>query len=338
MENQLRIIDLPAYAGLVDFELYNLAVHSQALKKNPLGDSPIKNNFVLAPKGEKPYPVIFHLSGYFGNGEHNFNTKTLEENFAQKIIEMTSKKKIPLAHHVFVDAMTSVGGSQFINSLGCGRYGEYIQKELVDAVKRNFSTVLDQWALLGSSSGGYGALYHISQKQSPFSCAIAVAPDSHFESSLLPELYKVAPYLDEYKHISRIKKALSNGELKKQKHFFDIMNVLAMGLCYGKVSKSEISFPIDLSTGEVINKHWKYWKQSDPINFLSKNAKNLKDKHIFLDVGLYDNFNLQFGTRQVRNILKKYKLPHTYSEFEGNHFGLSARKELALQWLKRRWK
>ena len=98
-------------------------------------------------------------------------------------------KKYPKAIHVFVEASTYWGGSQFINSPGSGQYGDYLLKDLYPAVREHFSISDDpkKLCVMGGSSGGYGALALISEKESPFGLALAVAPDSFFDASLLPD-------------------------------------------------------------------------------------------------------------------------------------------------------
>lgn len=323
-----------------NFSIKNHVVTSKALKKNALGDSPIKHNFVLQPSHQKsPLPLVVHLSGYFGNGPDSFNQKTLEDNFPKTIIELTNAKKIPPALHVFVDAMTGVGGSQFINSEACGNFSDYIQDELIPSLHKEFSLKKDPQfqCVIGSSSGGYGALHHISLKDSAFGVAIAIAPDSFFTASLLPDFYKLAPYMEEYSDIKKIQKALADGSLKKKKNFFHIMNALAMTLCYAPLTKGQLTFPIDSKTGELDNKKWQNFLHLDPVHFLPERKKSLKDKHIYLDVGIYDDFHLFFGARQMQNFLQTERIKHVYTEFPGTHYGLTERKQKALQWLKEIW-
>lgn len=321
------------------FDLQNLIIDSKSLASNALGDSPRKHNYVLVPKNKKPAALIVHLAGYFGNGYQNFNFKTLEENFPQMIVAASEAKKIPMAVHVFVDAMTAVGGSQFIKSDACGDYESYIQSELLPALEKEYKLLKgeEHRCVFGASSGGYGSLHHISASKSPFGVAVAIAPDSHFESSLLPELYKAAPYLNELSSLKKIKQALELGTLKKRKIFFDIMNALAMTLCYSPLKKEEVQFPIDLKTGEKNEKIWKIWQEKDPVDFLKSRADNLKKKFVYLDVGALDEFSLYFGARHIKAVLEKQKTPHAYSEFVGGHFALGERKMLALEWLKELW-
>lgn len=331
---------LPLPIADKNFVVKNHIVSSSVLKKNPLGDSPIKHNFVLEPTKKGPWPLVLHLAGYFGNGSYSFNQKTMEENFSQTVIRLTEAGEIPKAVHVFVDAMTGVGGSQFINSDGCGDYSDYIQKELLPSLHKSFSLKKDSrfQCIIGSSSGGYGALHHGSLKDSPLGVMIAIAPDSAFETSLLPDMYKLAPYMSEYKDIKSIQSALRTGTLQKKKNFFQIMNALAMTLCYSPMEKNKLNFPIDEHTGELKKEIWKEILKKDPVEFLPERVKNLKNKLIYIDVGMYDDFSLYFGARRIRNSLESSKIPFEYSEFPGTHFGLSERKVEALKWLNNKWK
>jgi enterochelin esterase-like enzyme len=321
------------------FDLQNLVIESQKLASNALGDSPQKHNYVLVPKNKEPAPLIVHLAGYFGNGYQNFNFKSLDENFPQLIIKATLDKKIAPAVHVFVDAMTAIGGSQFINSDACGDYEAYIQTELLPILEKEFNLIKGEKnrCLFGASSGGYGSLHHISVAKSPFGIAVAIAPDSYFESSLLPEFYKAAPHLEELSSLKSIKKSLQDGSLKKKKNYFDIMNALAMTLCYSPLKKGELQFPIDLKTGSINEKTWNLWKEKDPVQFLKNRAGHLKKKMIYLDVGTFDEFSLFFGARHIKGVLEKQKTPHIYSEFSGGHFALNERKIIAMEWLKDFW-
>ena len=60
------------------------------------------------------------------------------------------------ARVVFVDAWTSVGGSQFVDSAGSGRYHTYLCDEVVPFVDERYETN-GLRGVAGKSSGGYGA-------------------------------------------------------------------------------------------------------------------------------------------------------------------------------------
>jgi hypothetical protein len=322
---------------LKEHRFLNLRVESAALRGNPLGDPSLRHNYVLIPLGEgSQWPVVFHLSGYFSTGYNCFQVKSLNENFIQKLDRLTFEKKIKPMVHIFVEATTYWGGSQFINSVGCGKYSDYLLRDLYPSVLKAVpvSSSPKKTYVVGGSSGGYGALSLISQKDSPFGVAFATAPDSFFEASLWPELLRAAPELLKYKKISNIKKMITAGEIQERKSFFNLANVIAMAHCYSPAKafqKDFIDFPIDLYTGEIKSSLWKEWLKHDPIHFLKKRKKHLVGKNIHLDVGQYDNFNLQMGTRQIVKVLREAKVKHSYTEFPGNHFGLSERRLLFLQ-------
>lgn len=343
MSSSRWISFLPPFA-LHAHEAGNLILESAVLKANPLGDTNRRHNYVLVPKSiAKPLPLIFHLSGYFSTGYENFYSKTLSSNYIQQIDELVVEGRAPKAIHVFVEASTFWGGSQFINSPGSGRYADYISKELFSAIQTQFSVVDDPRfiCVMGGSSGGYGALSLISQKNSPFGLAFATAPDSFFEASLKPEIYKAAPEIAKYKSFKEIKTKLKAGELQDKKSFFNFINVLAMAHCYApkeSFTKNGLQWPIDLHTGELDASLWKKWLKHDPVHFLPKRIENLQGKEVYLDVGKYDNFSLQFGTRQIAKSLQTAKIKHRLTEFPGGHFGLRARRLLFIEELAKKWK
>ncbi|MBY0316560.1 MAG: esterase family protein [Bdellovibrionales bacterium] len=297
-------------------------IDSQVLKSNPLKDPAKRHNYILVPNDKKPLPVVVHLSGYFGNGTQATNIKCLEENFPQMIQRLTEEKKIPRALHCFVDAMTAVGGSQFINSSGCGRYSDYIQTELVTALKKTFKTT-EEWTVAGASSGGYGALHHISLAKTAFTKAVVVAPDSFFETSLLPDFYKTAPWLENLTTVKELLIAIQSGELKKNKNYFYILNAAAMAMNYAPVKGGKISYPIHVKSGELIPKTWQDYQKKDPIQFLRERNQHLKGKYIRLAVGQHDDFALYFGARKIKQILE-LEAHLDYTEFQGGHNHLNS--------------
>ncbi len=341
-KSQIESFELPFSLKKHDFA--NLILESWALRDNPLGDPTRRHNYVLVPKGnKKKYPVIFHLSGYFSTGFNQFQVKALDQNFIQKLDAGVARGIYPHAVHVFVEATTYWGGSQFINSAGCGNYSDYIRKDLIQAVQDQLpvSATSNHSCVMGGSSGGYGALSLISENNSPFGIAFAAAPDSYFEASLLPELFHAAPELLKFKSFKDLQKMLDAGELQDKKSFFNLANVVAMAHCYSPTKafkKGFLEFPIDLHTGEIKTSLWQDWLKHDPVRFLKSRKKNLDGKVIHLDVGKYDNFSLQFGTRQIAKVLKDAKVKHSYTEFPGNHFGLSARRLGFLEKLTKPWR
>lgn len=316
--------------------LKTLTLKSEELKNNPLADSNVRKIPIIVPQDQsKPLPVIFYLSGYSSNGAKFFNFNSFEENAAANLLKMIKKNEAAKAIYVFVDAWTYWGGSQFINSFGSGNYENYIIQELVTEVKSQFlcDDNPKNWFVTGGSSGGYGALHLATSFPQIFGNVAAVAPDCFFQMSLLPEIYSVFPYIHSWGGIAYAKKELEDGRLLKRRESHKILNVIAMGHCYGTNQKGEIQWPINIE-GELLQSVWQHWLKYDPLKFIPLRNENVeKLNNIYLDVGVFDQFNLQFGTRQLFKLLKEITNNVVLTEYKGSHFDLSSRREPVWSWI-----
>lgn len=325
------------------FEIESLRLESAHLKGNPLNDPAVRYNPLLKPtESNSPWPVVLILGGFSGNAPFYFNPKFGALNAVEVIDQAAGQGEAPPALYVFVDALTSWGGSQFLNSRATGKYESYIIEELIPALKKHYpiSHRPEDWCVMGGSSGGYGALHLGSRYPEIFGHIAAIAPDSFFEASLLPEIYSVLPLWDKYKHSGlKALEELRSGRIHKMKNWHNILNVFGMASCYGaKGDHGDFELPVCSVRGEKIPERWKTWLSHDPVYFLNERLENLKKlSSIYLDVGSKDNFHLQFGTRQVAQLLEAQHIAHDFVEFDGTHFDIGDRrievwKRLAVMW------
>jgi enterochelin esterase family protein len=325
------------------FVVQTLLIESAALKTNPLGDPSERRHPVLVPKAEAPsegWPVVFVLAGFTGNGPNYFGLKTFEANMPETLDQCVGRGEAPLAVYVFCEAMTAWGGSQFLNSDGMGRYEDHIAIELVDALRAALPVAAEaaRWCVAGGSSGGYGALHLASRHPERFAIAAAIAPDSYFEASLLPEIYTALPALNKYGGVTGVRKEMESGRFLKRKEAHTVLNVIAMGLCYAGDGRGDFDLPVDSETAVLLPHVWRRWKQHDPVVFLPERADEARTlRAVYLDAGLRDQFHLQFGTRQIRNALGEIGVRCDHSEFDGTHFDLGERRPALWAWLKKLW-
>lgn len=316
-----------------NFTLKTFENESQSLKENPLSDPYIRKHFVLLPKKPGAYKCVFYLSGFAGDGFKNFNFKSFESNLIQDLDEWTGLEAISSHIYVFVNAWTSWGGSQFINSEGCGNYEDMLVKDLVPSLQQELKDYeITSFALLGGSSGGYGALHLASRHPELFKDCLAIAPDSHFEVSLKPEIYHAFPDIENQGGVFEFYKKLKKREHKTNtRSFFSMVNVLAMASCYSKVDENKMPvLPLERE-GEFDQELWCEWLKKDPVFFLRERIENLKKlQTLFLSVGEFDQFLLQFGSRRIRSLLLENKVDFVYEEFKGNHFDIGTRRKKAL--------
>ena len=325
---------LPNLKNLECFKHFSLKVDSQSLQKNPLKDVSIRYNQGLLPKKEGSYTAIFVLSGFSSEGSKNFNFRSFENSFVQDLDLWALDKTLDPQIYIFVEAWTLMGGSQFINSAGCGRYEDYIVTELVPALKDRLPKgyEIKSSALLGGSSGGYGALHLSSKYPDVFSKCFAIAPDVDFEISLKQELYHLLYLVEPYGGFKEAFKAFKLGQLNtKKRSFHQLINAMAMAACYSTVDEQGVpNLPLD-KEGVWDENLWSLWLEKDPLNFLRERSESLKKLDaLHLTVGSSDQFLLQYGARKLHSMFKSFGVDHVFEEFEGNHFDLGKQRKKVL--------
>src|SRR3954449_2410499 len=186
--------------------LDRLAVESELLAENPLGDPSLRPLYVYRPPGveldhPRPLPSVYVIQGYFGQLDAWWRREPFEPNVFEGIDAMFAARDCPAAIVVFVDCWTSYGGSQFLNSTGTGHYQDYLCDEVVPFIDERYPTAADRdhRGLTGKSSGGYGAMVVPMMRPDVFGALASHAGDALFECACLPEFPAVVRKLrDEF--------------------------------------------------------------------------------------------------------------------------------------------
>src|SRR5881398_1359613 len=170
------------------------AFESEVLKDNPLGDPHVRPLWVYVPPGyddepDRRYPSIYAIQGLTGQLDMWRNRTAFRRNFPELADELFASGEAPPCVVVFVDAWTSLGGSQFIDSPGTGRYGSYLCDEVVAFVDERYRTLAEpaHRGIAGKSSGGYGAMVNSMLRPDRFGGFATHAGDALFEASYLPD-------------------------------------------------------------------------------------------------------------------------------------------------------
>ncbi|MHB8874221.1 MAG: alpha/beta hydrolase, partial [Myxococcaceae bacterium] len=139
-------------------------IHSPSLEGNPLGDSPRRATPVYLPPGyeggTERYPVVYFLHGFSGSGRSWLNVSAFSRTVPERIDALIEAGTVPPFIGVFVDGWSKLGGAQWENSEAIGRYRDYVARDVVGFADRELRTVprAAARAVVGKSSGGYGAL------------------------------------------------------------------------------------------------------------------------------------------------------------------------------------
>jgi hypothetical protein len=138
---------------------------SKILKGNPLGDPHVRNVGVWLPPqydGRKRLSGALRPGRLHRHGLSHANWKPFGDNVPERAARLIHEQKMGPAIMVFPDCFTALGGNQYVNSSAIGRYADYLTREIIPFVDREFRTLAsrDHRGCFGKSSGGYGAVVH----------------------------------------------------------------------------------------------------------------------------------------------------------------------------------
>src|SRR6266481_4219755 len=162
---------------------------SKILKDNPLGDPHVRKLAVWLPphydgfRGRRRFPVLYDLVGFTGSGLSHVAWKPFGDNVPERAARLMREQKMGPAIFVFPDCFTALGGNQYVNSSAIGNYADYLTREIIPFVDREFRTLAsrDHRGCFGKSSGGYGAILHGMRDASTWGAIANHSGDAYFE-------------------------------------------------------------------------------------------------------------------------------------------------------------
>lgn len=307
---------------------------SSVLRGNPLGDRHVRDLIVYLPPdyeaGDAEYPTVYCLTGFTGRGRMLLNDNAFSPNLAERMDKLITAGLIKPMIVVMPDCFTYYGGSQYINSTATGNYEDYLTEEIVPFVDENFRTirVAGSRAVMGKSSGGYGALIMGMRHPDIFGLICSTSGDAYFEYC----------YPNDFAKAFRIIKGDANEFMqrfwsseKKGKDDHAALNTIGMSACYSPKG-TEFDLPFDPLSGELRQDVWHRWLEHDPVRLVEKHVENLKSlKLLFIDAGTRDEFNLDVGAKILSKKLREFGIDHLHEQFDDGHFSISYRYDRSLE-------
>jgi S-formylglutathione hydrolase FrmB len=317
-----------------------LSLDSEVLRGNPLGDPHERPLWVWAPEDDsRRYPAVYVIQGMTGRVDAWFNVTPWTESFPDAI-----ERIAPEAVVVLVDAFTAVGGSQFVDSPGTGRYHTYLCEEVVPFVDARFPTLPEarHRGIQGKSSGGYGAMITPLLRPDLFGGLATHAGDALFELSYQNEFGAAARALrDKYDgSYERFWEDFRSGRPPfSDKDDAVLVNSYAMAAAYSARDDGTVELPFDVTTGELLQDVFERWLRFDPVRMARdpRHAETLRAlRGIWIDSGKHDDYWLDLGATAYHRALVELGVPDDavhFELFDGTHSGITWRYPLALEWL-----
>ncbi len=331
-------------AGRLD----ELTIESEALRGNRLGDPHVRPLWVYVPPGydDEPavrYPSIYVIQGLTGQLDMWRNRSAFRPNPIELADALFAADDAPPACIlVWVDAWTSIGGSQFVDSPGTGNYHTYLCEDVVSFVDARYRTRADREhrGIAGKSSGGYGAMITPMLRPDVFGGLATHAGDALFETCYLPEFRDAARALrDQYDgSFERFWEDFRSRPAFSKSHDHVLLNEWAMASCYSADDDGTVSLPFDPETGELLQDVWERWLAWNPVRMVASHADALRSlRAIYIDSGKRDQFFLDLGAIAFRRALEEIGVTDVFFElFDGTHSSIEYRYPLGLRYLAER--
>jgi hypothetical protein len=296
-----------------------LSIDSAALRGNLLGDPTRRAVAVYLPAGYDDsgddYPLLVALAGFTGSGP----------------------KHLAWRAFAFPDCFTSLGGNQYVNSLALGNWEDFLLDEMVPRVESAFRVRRGarHRAVLGKSSGGYGALVQGLRHGDRWGAVACHSGDMGFDLVYRRDFPRLCDELARHgRDVSRFLEHVRSAVKVKSGEMCALM-MLAMAATYDPDPGAPlgIHLPLDLETARVDEAAWRRWLAHDPLVLIESEECRRSVRALaalYLDCGSRDQYYLHYGARAFVARLKELDVPHRYEEFDDDHSGVDYRMDVSL--------
>jgi len=318
---------------------------SRVLEGNPLGDPVARDLYIYVPPdydatAARRWPTLLALVGYAGTGGNLFNTDPLGEPLQDKLDRLIASGACPPVIVVAPDCFTRVGGNQYINSAGTGRYEDYLVDEIIPFVDASYRTLPSgQWGVFGKSSGGYGSIV-LGMRRPEVFCALGDhSGDASFELCYLGDFPAALDAFHGAGGPAAWLEAYWADPNRRRSKYFKPLTALGMAAHYSPnpdapAADARIDWPFDLSTGTFRPGVWERWRAHDPIHMLDAHVDNLRKlRAIYIDCGTRDEFALHWGARRLAQQLAGHGIAVRHEEFEDGHMNIQYRYDVSVPFL-----
>ena len=253
----------------------------------------------------------------------------------QWIDELIHAGRMPASMLVIVDGFTRLGGSQYVDSIHNGRYATYTVRDVVGHIDASYRTIAREGgrAVLGKSSGGFGAMHLVMEHPGVFAAFASHSGDSYFPYAHIPAFASAQRMLEKHDFsIEAFVEAFERKHKRPQPEYVT-MEMLGYAAAYSPRSARAFDFdlPFDLHSGELREDVFARWRAFDPAERVASRAAELGRLRLrYLDCGRKDEYGLDIGARLVAQRIRGLGLEVRHEEFDDDHRNVGYRYEISL--------
>jgi enterochelin esterase-like enzyme len=313
-------------------------IESRLLEGNLLGDPSRRELLAYLPPDydarSDRYPTVMILPGFGSNHRSLLGYDIWKPNLVERFEALVVNGDCPPAILVLPDAITTYGGSQFVDSTVTGLYQSYLAEEVVAHVDATYRTIPEREAraVAGRSSGGFGALRLAMDRSDLFSVVGSHAGDALFEVTLRPMFLPAALAFDRAGGVEAFARRIA--ETGPRGSDFDALFFLAAAMAYAPEPERPLphaALPFDARTGDPVPDVWARFLAHDPVLRAPLHADALRSlRLVYVDAGNVDEYGAQLAARKLDGALRAAGAQVVFEEFEGGHRGTSHRYDASL--------
>jgi enterochelin esterase family protein len=331
--------DLGRLLGLAG-DVHVHVVESEALRGNAFGDPVARPLAVYTPphfdpEGSRRYGAIYVLHGYTGDVAALVSARPWETNVVQWADRLVREGTMPPVVVVLVDGNNRLGGSQYVDSIGSGAYATHVVRDTVAYVDAAYPTIAHEGgrAVVGKSSGGFGALHLAMTRPGTFCAFASHSGDANFLGAYVGEFARAQRVLESHDRDPRtFVEAFERKHKRSQDELHAIM-LLGQAAAYSPRSAEAFDFdlPFDLATGAFREDAFARWLAFDPAETCVAHAAALGRLRLrYLDCGRRDEYALDVGARIVAARIREMGLDVRHEEFDDDHRNVGYRYAVSL--------
>ncbi len=297
---------------------------------NKAGEDANRRLSIYLPPGydqsNERYPVIYFLHGFAVNDEQMMQWIGFKA-LMDSAIKSGMMKPMIL---VLPNSDTKFRGYFYTNSSFTGNWTDFIGKDVVQYVDKNFRTKAhrDSRGLCGHSMGGNGALKVAMLYADVFSSVYAMSPGGmHFAAEFTPA-HKAFRQLSEISSVEDVFKGFDSPETTDDASFFRVV-FASMARTFApdesnKAFQGKIPVSYSGKTRKIDPVVLKKWESNFNINMIEDHLSALQSlKAIKIDWGRNEEFShIPLTNMQFSKKLEAYGINHFAEEYIGDHVNM----------------